>query len=66
MVFLYLNAFEHLLCLHLVVTVTLTVFHTIPNFNDLEKEAFGKNSEKRRKCWEPAFFPFPSMFSTLP
>ena len=38
----------------------------IPNFNDLEKEAFWKHCGKRRKCWLPAFSPFPIKFSTLP
>ena len=44
----------------------LTLYHTIPIFNNLEKEAFWKQCGKRRKCWKPAFSPFPTMFSTLP
>ena len=36
----------------------------IPTFNDLEKESFLKLCGKRRKCWWPAFSPFPTMFST--
>ena len=44
----------------------LTLYHTIPTFNDPEKVAFWKHCGKRRKCWSPAFSPFPTMFSTLP
>ena len=29
------------------------------------KEAFSKHCGKRRKCWLPAFSPFPTLFSTL-
>ena len=29
------------------------------------KETFSKHYAKRRKCWLPAFSPFPTMFSTL-
>ena len=44
----------------------LTLYHTIKRqFNDPVKEAFWKHCRKRRKCWEPAFSPFPTMFSTL-
>ena len=45
--------------------VNLTLCHTIPTFNNTEEEAFWKHFGKRRKCWEPAFSPFPIMFSTL-
>ena len=41
----------------------LTFYHTIPTFNNLEKEAFGKHCGKRQKC---CISPFPTMFSTLP
>ena len=44
----------------------LTLSHTIPTFNDPEKKAFRKYCGKRRKCWLPAFSPFPTMFSTHP
>ena len=44
----------------------LTLYHTITTFNDPEKEAFWKHCGKRRKCWWPAFSPFPTMFSTNP
>ena len=44
----------------------LTLYHTIPTFNNLEKEDFWKHCETRRKCWKPAFSPFPKLFSTLP
>ena len=36
----------------------LSLYHTIPTFNDLQKEAFWKHCRKRRKCWLPAFFSF--------
>ena len=29
----------------------LTLYHTIPTFNDPSKEPFWKHCEKRRKCW---------------
>ena len=45
--------------------MNLTLYHTIPTFNDPEKEGFWKHCGKRRKCWYPAFSPFPAMFSTL-
>ena len=44
----------------------LTLYQTIQTFNDPEKEDVWKYSGKRRKCWKPAFSPFPTMFSTLP
>ena len=44
----------------------LTLYHTIPTFNDLENESFSKHCGKRRKCWLPAFSPFPTMLSALP
>ena len=34
-------------------------------FNDPEIEGFRKHCGKRRKCWKPAFSPFPTIFSTL-
>ena len=43
----------------------LILYHTIPTFNDPGKEA-RKHCGKRRKCWLPAFSPFPTMFSALP
>ena len=43
----------------------LTLYHTIPTLKDPEGEAFYKHGGKRRKCWLPAFSPFPTMFSTL-
>ena len=44
----------------------LTLYHTIPTFNDPAKTACRKHCGKRRKCWIPAFSPFPAMFSTHP
>ena len=41
----------------------LTLYHTIPTFNDPEKEGL-ENSEKTRKCWLPAFSPFPTIIFT--
>ena len=43
----------------------LTLYHTIPTFNDPKEEAFGKHCGKRRKCWQPAFSSFPTVFSNL-
>ena len=59
----YLSAIETLVCLR---EFSLTLYHTIPTFNDPEEVAFWKHYGKRRKCWKPAFSPFPRMFSTLP
>ena len=44
----------------------LILYHIIPTYNNFEKEAFWKHCRKKRKCWQPAFFPLPTMFSTLP
>ena len=38
----------------------LTFYHTIPTFKRKRKHC-----GKRRKCWSPAFSPFPTVFSTL-
>ena len=46
--------------------IVLTLYHRIPTFSDLEKDAFWKHCVKRRKCWWPAFSPFHTMFSNLP
>ena len=43
---------------------TLTLYHTIPTFNDPKEEGFGKHCGERRKCWYPAFSSFPTVFST--
>ena len=43
-----------------------TLYHIIPTVNDPVGKAFSKHYGKRRKCWQPAFSPFPIMFSTLP
>ena len=42
----------------------LSLYHTIVTFMNPVAEAFRKHSEKLRKCWQPAFSPFPT-FSTL-
>ena len=42
----------------------LTLYHTIPTFNDPEKEGL-ENHGKTRKWWLPAFSPFPIIISTL-
>ena len=36
-----------------------------PTFNNPKEEGFGKHCGKRRKSWQPAFSPFPTVFSTL-
>ena len=33
------------------VWVYLTLYHTIPTFNDPKEEGFGKHRGKWRKCW---------------
>ena len=43
----------------------LTLYHTIPTFDNPKEGGFGKHCGKRRKCWFPAFSPFPTVFSTL-
>ena len=43
----------------------LTLYHTILAYNDPEKENVRKHCGKRRKCWEPVFSPFPTMFSNI-
>ena len=40
-------------------------YNTIRTCDDLKKEGFEKHCGKRRKCWQPAFSPFPTLFSTL-
>ena len=44
---------------------SLSLYLTIATVKDNEKENFGKHCWKRRKCWTPAFFPFPTMLSIL-
>ena len=44
---------------------SLTLYHTIPTINDPNEKGFGKHWGKRRKCWKPAFSPFPTVFSNL-
>ena len=45
--------------------LSVILYHTIPSFNDPDKEACGKYYREWRKCWWPAFSPF-HMISTLP
>ena len=45
--------------------IRLTLYYRIPTFNDVIEEGFGKHCGKRKKCWFPAFSPFPVVFSTL-
>ena len=44
----------------------LTVSHAITTIDDPAEEPYGKHCWKRRKCWLPAFSPFPTMFPTIP
>ena len=44
---------------------SLSLYLTMATVKDTEKETFGKHCWKRRKCWIPAFSPFPMMLSTL-
>ena len=50
---------------NLINNIVLTISQTIPDFHDPGKEGFRKQCGKRRKCWLPAFYPLPKMFSTL-
>ena len=43
----------------------LTLYHSIPSFNDPKKVAFSKHYGKKRKYCLPAFSPVPAMFSNL-
>ena len=43
----------------------LTLYKTIPTFNDPEKRRLRKHSGKTRICWLPALAPFPTIISTL-
>ena len=44
---------------------SLSLYLTIATVKDNEKEDFGKQYWKSRKCWIPAFSPFPAMLSIL-
>ena len=44
---------------------SLSLYLKMVTVKDTEKEAFGKHRWKRRKCWIPAFSPFPTILSTL-
>ena len=44
---------------------SLSLYLTIATVKDNEKKDFGKHCWKRRKCWIPAFSPFPTMLSIL-
>ena len=44
---------------------SLSLYLTIATVKDNEKKDFGKHCSKRRKCWIPAFSPFPTMLSIL-
>ena len=50
---------------HLSDIMDLSLYHAILTFNYPENKGFWKHCRKRRKCWKPAFSPFPTMFSTL-
>ena len=45
------KAFNLNQCKNLLFCRELTLYHTIPTFNDLREVAFSKHCEKRRKCW---------------
>ena len=47
------------------ISLCLTLSHTVTGFHNPETEAFGEYCGKRRKCWSPAFSPFPTMFSAF-
>ena len=43
----------------------LTLYHTIPTFNDHEDGSSRQHFEKRRKCCLPAFSTCPKLFSFI-
>ena len=43
----------------------LTLYYNIPTSKYSEKGSFWKHFGKRRKCWIPAFSPFPKMLSII-
>ena len=43
---------------------TLTLYHTIPTFNNPDKEVFENIVGREENPGQPALFPFPTMFST--
>ena len=43
----------------------LTLYYLIQTFNNPKNVSFRKHCGKRRKCWLPAFSPFPTMFCSL-
>ena len=47
------------------VSFPISLYHTIMNFNNPKEDDFWKHCWKRRKCWKPAFSPFPTKFSTI-
>ena len=44
---------------------SLTLYHTVPTFNDPKEEGLGKHCGKRKKCWQPTFSSFTLEFSNL-
>ena len=47
------------------IIVSFNPYHTIMTLTTLYQLTFSKHCGKRRKCWQPAFSPFPTMFSSL-
>ena len=43
----------------------LTLYHTMLTLNNPKNGAFEHIMEKGKKCWKPAFSPFPKLFSIL-
>ena len=43
---------------HFAMTKFLSLYNTIPTFNDLETECFWKHCGKRRKCWGTSILSF--------
>ena len=41
------------------------IYHRIPGFKDYGEITLRKPCGKRRKCWSPAFSPFPTKFSII-
>ena len=42
-----------------------TLAQTISDFHGHQKDSFRKQCQKRRRCWQPAFSLFPTMYSNV-
>ena len=63
---IFLTFFIKFQCISHILLFFSTLYHTIMTFSNPKTEGFRKHCGKRRKCWKPAFSPFPTMFPTFP